>query len=45
MKGVTGTEWEFEDTLKSHRERNQPDILLYRKQAGHRQPQRRDGGL
>jgi hypothetical protein len=33
MKGVTGTEWEFEDTLKSHRERNQPDILLYRKQA------------
>ena len=33
MKGVTGTEWEFEDALKSHRERNQPDILLYRKQA------------
>ena len=33
MKGVTGKEWEFEDALKSHRERNQPDILLYRKQA------------
>ncbi|MBF0143364.1 MAG: SUMF1/EgtB/PvdO family nonheme iron enzyme [Magnetococcales bacterium] len=30
---VTGTEWEFEDAVKSHRERNKPDVLLYRKQA------------
>src|SRR5207253_3217658 len=26
-KQVTGTEWEFEDALKSHRECNRPDIL------------------
>jgi hypothetical protein len=30
---VSGTEWEFEDALKSHRERNAPEILLYRKAA------------
>jgi formylglycine-generating enzyme required for sulfatase activity len=30
-KPVTGTEWEFEDALKSHRERKSPDILVYRK--------------
>src|SRR5439155_1510729 len=30
---VSGTEWEFEDALKSHRERNTPEILLYRKAA------------
>ena len=30
-KAVTGTEWEFEDALKATRERNLPDLLLYRK--------------
>ena len=30
---VTGTEWEFEDALKSYRERNSPEILMYRKTA------------
>ena len=30
---VSGTEWEFEDALKSHRERNTPEILMYRKAA------------
>jgi hypothetical protein len=30
---VSGTEWEFEDALKSHRERNTPEILMYRKTA------------
>jgi formylglycine-generating enzyme required for sulfatase activity len=30
---VSGTEWEFEDALKSHRERNSPEILMYRKVA------------
>jgi formylglycine-generating enzyme required for sulfatase activity len=30
---VTGTEWEFEDALKSFRERNSPEILMYRKTA------------
>jgi Caspase domain len=30
---VTGTEWEFEDALASHRERQLPDLLFYRKQA------------
>ncbi len=30
---VTGTEWEFEDALASHRERQLPDLLLYRKRA------------
>jgi formylglycine-generating enzyme required for sulfatase activity len=28
---VSGTEWEFEDALKSYRERNSPEILMYRK--------------
>ena len=32
-KPVTGTEWEFEDALKSARERKLPDLLLYRKKA------------
>ena len=30
-RAVTGTEWEFEDALKSARERRLPDLLLYRK--------------
>ena len=30
---VSGTEWEFEDALKSYRERNTPAILMYRKTA------------
>jgi hypothetical protein len=30
---VSGTEWEFEDALKSYRERNAPMILMYRKTA------------
>jgi hypothetical protein len=30
-KEVTGSEWEFEDALKSHRERDKPDVLVYRK--------------
>ena len=30
---VSGTEWEFEDALKSYRERNSPEILMYRKTA------------
>ena len=30
---VSGTEWEFEDALKSNRERNTPEILIYRKTA------------
>jgi len=30
---VSGTEWEFEDALKSYRERNTPEILVYRKTA------------
>jgi len=32
-KSVTGTEWEFEDALKANRERNLPDLLVYRKRA------------
>ena len=32
-KPVTGTEWEFEDALKANRERNLPDLLVYRKKA------------
>ena len=32
-KPVTGTEWEFEDALKSSRERKLPDLLMYRKKA------------
>jgi formylglycine-generating enzyme required for sulfatase activity len=32
-KPVTGTEWEFEDALKSHRERKLPDLLMYRKRV------------
>ena len=30
---VSGTEWEFEDALKSYREHNSPAILMYRKTA------------
>jgi formylglycine-generating enzyme required for sulfatase activity len=30
-KAVTGTEWEFEDALKSSRERKLPELLMYRK--------------
>jgi hypothetical protein len=30
---VSGTEWEFEDALKSHRENNSPEILMYHKAA------------
>ena len=30
---VSGTEWEFEDALKSYRERGAPEILMYRKTA------------
>lgn len=30
---VSGTEWEFEDAFKSYRERNSPEILMYRKTA------------
>ena len=30
---VSGTEWEFEDALKSCRERNTPEILVYQKAA------------
>ncbi|HLY02377.1 MAG TPA: WD40 repeat domain-containing protein [Candidatus Cybelea sp.] len=30
-RAVTGTEWEFEDALKSAREKNVPELLLYRK--------------
>jgi len=30
-KPVTGTEWEFEDALKSARERGAPALMLYRK--------------
>jgi formylglycine-generating enzyme required for sulfatase activity len=32
-KAVTGTEWEFEDALKSSRARKLPDLLMYRKKA------------
>ena len=30
---VSGTEWEFEDALKSYREHSSPQILMYRKTA------------
>lgn len=30
---VTGTEWEFEDAFASYREKQRPDLLLYRKNA------------
>lgn len=33
LKDVTGTEWEFEDALKSYRECNRPDMLMYRKKV------------
>ena len=32
-KPVTGTEWEFEDALKGNRERELPDLLMYRKRT------------
>jgi formylglycine-generating enzyme required for sulfatase activity len=32
-KPVTGTEWEFEDALKSSREQHLPDLLMYRKKV------------
>lgn len=32
-KQVTGTEWEFEDAVASHREHRLPDVLLYRKRV------------
>jgi tetratricopeptide (TPR) repeat protein len=31
---VTGTEWEFEEAVKSYRENHNPALLLYRKKAG-----------
>ena len=30
---VTGTEWEFEDALRAHREHGAPDLLVYRKKT------------
>lgn len=33
QKGVTGTEWEFEDALASFYEKRLPDLLLYRKKV------------
>jgi len=32
-KRVTGTEWEFEDALSAYRQKQRPEVLLYRKKV------------